>query len=101
MTGKTFQNSKANKKAIILFYWQYINTTLTNSLEEGNVKPFWKYNKSKKQDASGITTLKLEGLLYSEASAKANILQKQFQSVFSTDTPSPLPKTPGTYLSKI
>ena len=63
-------------------------------LEEGNVKSFWKYIKSKKQDASGIAPLKSECRLYSEASAKA-ILKKLFKSVFSIYTPSPLPNTPG------
>lgn len=91
---RSFQ--KLTKKAIKSSYWQYINNTLTKSLEDGNVKPFWKYIKSKKQDASGVAPLKSGGILHSEANAKANILNNQFQSVFSIDIPSPLPKPPDT-----
>ena len=72
------------KKAMKASYWQYINNTLIKSLEERNVKPFWNYIKSENKDFAGIAPLKSNGILHSEASIKANILNKQFQSVFST-----------------
>ena len=73
--------------------------------KEENVKPFWNFIKSKKRDSSGIAPLKSNGILHSEASNKANILNKLNNSnlVFSTDIPiaSPLPKPPGINYTKI
>ena len=54
------------KKAMKASYWQYINNILTKSLEEGNVKPFWNYIKSKNKDSAGTAPLKLNGILHSE-----------------------------------
>ena len=92
---------KLTENAIKHSHWEYVNNTLTNSLEDGNSKPFWRYIKSKKQDSSGIAPLKSKGKLFSESRDKANILNSQFESVFSNETPSALPKPPGKQLPHI
>ncbi|KAK3092122.1 hypothetical protein FSP39_025385 [Pinctada imbricata] len=38
-------------------HWEYVNKTLTDSLEQGNNKSFWKYIKSKRTDSIGIAGL--------------------------------------------
>ena len=49
-------------------------------------KKFWSFIKSKHTDKCGIAPLKdEEGLTYSEPAAKAEILNKQFSSVFTCD----------------
>ena len=53
-------------------------------LQNNNSKPFWKYIKSKKQDSIGVAPLKDHGKLFNDAKDKAEILVKQFQSVFTT-----------------
>ena len=53
-------------------------------------KQFWKYIKHCRQEKQGIAPLKYEGTLTNNPEDKANILNKQFQSVFSKSEPPPL-----------
>ena len=50
--------------------------------------------KSKRCDNIGVSPLKDQGFLHSDPKTKANILNKQFTSVFSVDDGSPLPDLP-------
>lgn len=55
---------------------------------EINAKPkkFWSYIKSKRCDAVGVSSLRADdGITYTDSKSKANILNKQFESVFSID----------------
>ena len=71
----------------------YINGTLSTGLKNGNNKAFWKYIKSKRQDNFGVASLKDNNVLYHESKEKADILNKQFHSVFTkANTNEPLPK---------
>jgi len=54
-------------------------------MKSKNAKPFWRYVKSKKQDNVGIAPLRMNGNLHTDSLSKANILNKQFQSVFTQD----------------
>jgi hypothetical protein len=47
------------------------------------MKRFWTYIKHKRKDKSSISPLRAEGVLHTTPIEKANILNKQFQSVFS------------------
>ena len=71
----------------------YINNTIIEGLENNNSKPFWKYIKSRKQDNIGVSPLKLGTQLVTDGKEKAEILVKQFQSVFTTDKSDSLPTT--------
>jgi hypothetical protein len=46
------------------------------------MKRFWTFTKHKRSDGRQTPTLKSEGLLQSEPTEKANILNNQFQNVF-------------------
>ena len=48
------------------------------------MKRFWTYIKHRRSDNVGVSSLKSEGKLYSHLNDKADILNKQFQSVFSS-----------------
>ena len=52
-------------------------------LNNNNTKPFWKYVKSKRQDANGIAPLKKGTTLVNDSKGKAEILLDQFKSVFT------------------
>ena len=62
-------------------------------LKNNNTKPFWKYIKSKRQDAGGIASLKNGSNLISDSIGKAELLLDQFKSVFTKTTDNTLPKT--------
>ena len=69
----------------------YINSTINKGLEENNSKPFWRYIKSQKNDNVGVAPLNEKGKLISESKKKAEILLKQFVSVFTTSSSEDLP----------
>ena len=46
-------------------------------------KPFWRYIKAKRKDTIGVAPLLDNGILHNDSQAKATILNKQFESVFT------------------
>ena len=66
------------------------------------LKKFWGFIKSLKKDSSGTAPLKEDGVLISDAKGKADILNRQYASVFTEEDistvpdlgPSPFPKMP-------
>ena len=67
-------------------------TRVTHSLLEGslqtkNPKPFWRYIKSRKQESTGISTIKIRGLLVSDNTQQAEILNEQLSQYFRKKTP--------------
>jgi hypothetical protein len=73
--------------------WDYINSTINEGLQSNNSKAFWKYIKSKKQDNIGVSPLKQGVQLVTNRKEKAEILIRQFQSVFTEDTSVNMPNT--------
>ena len=80
-------------------YWAYIENNICptratqNDKEHGDKnKRFWTYIKHNKQDSIGVASLRdpETGRLKTDQTAKARILNKQFQSVFSPRMPSKL-----------
>ena len=63
----------------------YINAILEDALESKDPKPLFRHLKTQKTDSSGIAPLKEDGQVYSNARKKADILAKQFRSVFTID----------------
>ena len=64
---------------------RYIETTVDEAYKTNN-KRFWAYVKSKGQETSGIPPLKnKDGFLKSDNYSKAEILNHQFQSVFTEE----------------
>ena len=86
---------KDTLKALRRARWSYINNILNIGLEENNTKPFWKYIKSQKQDTIGVTALKDQGKLHTDNKVKAELLNKQFKSVFTQEDTTSVPKLMG------
>ena len=80
-------HKKATASALKAARWDHLNGILQTSLEEKNTKPFYRYIKAQKNHNFGISSLKFNGLMYSDSSSKSEILNKQFQSVFTKKTP--------------
>ena len=92
---------KAMKKA----HHDYLNNIFS---EEGN-KGMWRYIKNKKSGSSSVGILHSNGKTAIDPSEKANMLNEQFASVFSTDEstdspdlgPSPHPPMPEIKISEV
>jgi hypothetical protein len=55
-------------------------------------KRFWSFIKHQKQDSNGIAPLKgMDGLIYSDAHSKAEILNEQFHSIYTKENLSTIP----------
>ena len=76
----------------------YMEEVVSQDLKE-NSKRFWSYVKSKRQEASGVSALLNEdGFLQSDTTVKAEILNKQFQSVYMQQNTNSFPdKSPSPY----
>ena len=95
-------HKRHTQKALRQAHWEHVNTILEDSLESGNRKPFWKYIKAKKKVNIGVAPIKDKGQLYSDSQTKAELLNKQFKSVFKQEkTDEPLLKIPGKEYTKI
>ena len=81
--------------------WVYIKKTLELSLSENNINSFWKYIKVQWQCIIGVTALKIEGQLFKDNMTKAEILNRQFKSVFTQEDKSNIPKLPGPHYPPI
>ena len=78
----------------------YVHDVIGQSAQE-NPKKFWSYIKGKKQESSGVSPLRnVDGVIHSEANVKANILNRQFVSVFTKEDTANIPdKGPSPYAS--
>ena len=56
-----------------------------------NPKKFWNFIKGKKSDNTGVAPLKRNGIAYSNSKTKAQILNQQFTSVFTSEDTDHLP----------
>ena len=81
-------------------YWKYIETMICDlpvsepdqpSLNQAKPKKLFQYIKSIRTDKSGIPALKKDGILTSDTIEKANILNEQFQSVFTSEPKDTIP----------
>ncbi|XP_074641184.1 uncharacterized protein LOC141898932 [Tubulanus polymorphus] len=78
------ETRKANRTA----YHKYIAEMLTS---DSSSKRIWKYIKSRKTDMTGVAPLTSSGITFSDSSAKSNILNNQFCSVFTKEDTSNIP----------
>ena len=88
-------HKKATASALKAARWDHLNGILQTSLEEKNTKPIYRYIKAQKNDNFGISSLKFNGLMYSDSSSKSEILNKQFQSVFTKKSTTATPRLFG------
>ena len=85
------------QKAIRDAYSKHISNTFPFETDDNDTdcprknekcKRFWSFVMSLKKDASGITSLRENGILKTDTVDKANICNKQFQSAFTRETDS-------------
>ncbi|XP_071488446.1 uncharacterized protein [Diadema antillarum] len=89
--GKFKDFQRKCKRAFHIAEEEYVNTSIITGLDNNNSKPFWRYVKAKRQDRTGLPPLKKDGKLLHDSKDKAQILVKQFESVFkkaSSDLPT-------------
>jgi hypothetical protein len=68
-----------------------MNDVISTDLKK-NPKRFWAVIKSKKQESTGVAPLKnKEGFMHSDTTSKAEILNEQFQSVYTKENTSTMP----------
>ena len=82
------------QKTIRSAYWKYIDEIITPPSTEDpspSQKRFWTFIKSFKRDNSGVSPLKEQGTLVSDAKGRANILNRQFKSAFTQEPPGEIP----------
>ena len=81
------------QKKIRNSYWDYMNNIICDETEHkhGTTKRFWGFIKSLKNDSCGVAPLRDDGVLKSNPKEKAEVLNKQFSSVFTNDTNSSYP----------
>ncbi|XP_052261072.1 uncharacterized protein LOC127865168 [Dreissena polymorpha] len=81
-------------------YHQYINNLIEvqdpNDDKQLKQKRFWNYIKSLRKDNSGIAPLKDNGRLFNLPKDKADILNKQYMSVFTQEDGNDVPSPTGT-----
>ena len=80
-------------------YWDYINNLIdppdSDKDRASNQKRFWNYIKSLRRDNCGVSPLRFEGKLHSAPGDKANILNRQYESVFTKEDTSAIPPPSG------
>jgi len=72
-------------------YWENVESILSPVEEDttdfSGMKRFWSFIKHSRRDSVGVGSLKKDGTTISHPRDKANILNMQFQSVFTRDNP--------------
>jgi len=118
-TANDWANFHAVKKEMAkkcrVAYNDYINSIIGDPdvLDEQNStysnKKFFSYIKSIRADSSGVTSLKKDGIVYTDSKSKAQILNEYFSSVFTQELdilnddplgPSPYPDMPNISVHK-
>ena len=85
---------KSIRKTTREAYWSYTENLITETGEDyskNKNKKLWTFIKHRKTDSIDIAPLKENGLLKDTSREKAEILNAQFSSVFTTDDPSDFP----------
>ena len=72
-------------------HWDYVGNVIGGSLETNNTKPFWNYIKSAGKQAFSIPALRSNQRLVSSPEERAEALNNQFKSVFTTEDLNTVP----------
>ena len=89
------QHKRETQKALRSAELNYVKNMLEESLQNNNTKPFWKFIKSRQKDNIGVSPIKSKGKLYSDSKSKAELLNNQFESVFTNETIDDIPTLQG------
>ena len=89
---KTIQQYKDTKqrfqKETRRVYWNYLENIICydeNSEKVQKQNKFWNYIRNTKKDSSGVAPLRQEEMLIDDTRQKAEILNKQYHSVFTPE----------------
>jgi hypothetical protein len=100
---RAFKAIKAEvQKQLRQAYWSYVQGLISPDPDEPKgTKKFWTYIKHCKQDSTGVAPLLGDdGKLMDDATGKAEILNRQFTSVFSKISPLTLAQSSASTLRK-
>ncbi|KAH3860827.1 hypothetical protein DPMN_023750 [Dreissena polymorpha] len=90
----TYQDLKKHVKYKLRKAFHFYLNDMLDPVNDRNSKSFWKYIRSRKQDAVDISTLKNEGFIADTAKGKANLLNKLLTSVFRSSEKKISPTSP-------
>ena len=85
---------KETQKACREQYNCYVSNMLSEDFDS-NPKRFWAFIKNKRNESSGVAPLEKDGVIHTEPVNKANILNTQFASVFTTEDEDNVPDKEG------
>ena len=89
---KKYKEAKANAQRLQRkAYWKYVDNLIEIDNPDSDEKPnkqkrFWSYVKALRKDNSGVAPLKDRGKMHADPKDKADILNRQYESVFTTKT---------------
>ncbi|KAK3093897.1 hypothetical protein FSP39_021583 [Pinctada imbricata] len=94
LTAKYKSNKKALQSDMRKAYWTYIENMIfdlpvnepDSPIIKKTPKKLYSYIKSAKNDNTGIPSLRDSGILTDSTQSKANILNRQFEKAFTTET---------------
>jgi hypothetical protein len=90
------KHKKETLKSMKKSRWNYINKILIDGMKNDNNKPFWRFVKSQQKEDIGVAPLKTDHPdLAKDSKEKAEILNRQFQSVFTQDDGKGIPAMDG------
>ena len=92
---------KKVQNSLKMTHWDYLNN-LFDDCNDGNNKGLWRYLKGMRKDTCGVGTLVADGRIGTDPQDKADMLNKQFSSVYTREDrlnvprkeKSPHPKMP-------
>ena len=88
-----YKNLKQQSKGVMYHqHKQYLSNLIDSNDNNKSLKRFWHYIKSKRQDNVGIGALKNQANdMVTDSTEKAEVLNKQFKSVFTVEDTSTVP----------
>ena len=99
---KKFKEAKANAQRLQRkAYWEYVDNLIEIGNPDSDEKPnkqkrFWSYVKALRKDNSGVAPLKDSGKMHADPKDKVDILNMQYESVFTKEDITNIPKPAGT-----
>ena len=90
-----YNKAKRTNKADLWAKYKLCKRQTQRAIRTKNSKPLWRYIKSKRQDGNGVSPLLENGQLHSDSRRKAEILNNQFCSFFTSEDTTNIPKLLG------
>ena len=82
-------------------YKLYTESLFDPQDEKHSQTKFWQFVKLTRKDSCGIAPMRKEGILISDSSGKANVLNRQYSSVFTPIKEEVIPSSPQPGISRM